>query len=76
MVYAGSDPRFILRRLSILANEDVGLADPNAIVVVNACAQAARSRRDARGTLPPNPSDTLYRSVTRSSTIAFIQVTA
>ncbi len=40
MVYAGEDPRFILRRLSILASEDVGLGDPNAIVVVNACAQA------------------------------------
>jgi putative ATPase len=40
MVYAGEDPRFILRRMLILAGEDVGLADPNAIVVVNACAQA------------------------------------
>lgn len=40
MVYAGEDPRFILRRLSILASEDVGLADPNAVVIVNACAQA------------------------------------
>jgi putative ATPase len=40
MVYAGEDPRFILRRLLILAGEDVGLADPNAVAVVNACAQA------------------------------------
>lgn len=40
MVVAGEDPRFILRRLYILAAEDVGLADPNAVVVVNACAQA------------------------------------
>jgi putative ATPase len=40
MVAAGEDPRFILRRLYILAGEDVGLADPEAIVVVNACAQA------------------------------------
>jgi putative ATPase len=40
MIYAGEDPRFILRRLIILAGEDVGLADPNAVVVVNACAQA------------------------------------
>jgi putative ATPase len=40
MVYAGEDPRFILRRMLILAGEDVGMADPNAIVVVNACAQA------------------------------------
>jgi putative ATPase len=39
MIYAGEDPRFILRRMLILAGEDVGLADPNAVVVVNACAQ-------------------------------------
>lgn len=40
MVYAGEDPRFIFRRMLILAGEDVGLADPNAVVVVNACAMA------------------------------------
>ena len=40
MVAAGEDPRFILRRLYILAAEDIGLADPNGVVVVNGCAQA------------------------------------
>lgn len=40
MVAAGEDPRFILRRLYILSAEDIGLADPNGIRVVNACAQA------------------------------------
>lgn len=40
MVYAGEDPRFILRRLYILAAEDTGLADPQAVVVVDACARA------------------------------------
>lgn len=40
MVYAGEDPRFIFRRMLILAGEDVGMADPNAVVVVNACATA------------------------------------
>ena len=38
MVYAGEDPRFIFRRLLILAGEDVGMADPNAIAIVHACA--------------------------------------
>ena len=33
MIYAGEDPRFILRRLLILAGEDIGLADPNALVI-------------------------------------------
>jgi putative ATPase len=40
MLHAGEDPRFVFRRLLILASEDVGLADPNAIVVVNALASA------------------------------------
>jgi len=40
MVYAGEDPRFIFRRMLIFAAEDVGLADPNAVRVVTACAQA------------------------------------
>ena len=40
MVYAGEAPRFIFRRMLIFAGEDVGMADPNAIQVVNACAQA------------------------------------
>jgi putative ATPase len=40
MMYAGEDPRFILRRLYILAAEDIGLADPQAVVVVDACARA------------------------------------
>jgi putative ATPase len=40
MIYAGEDPRFILRRLIVLAGEDIGLADPMGIVVVNAAAHA------------------------------------
>jgi len=40
MVYAGEDPRFIFRRMLIFAGEDVGLADPNAVRVVLACAEA------------------------------------
>ncbi len=40
MVYAGEDPRFILRRLLIFAAEDVGLADPRAVQVAVACASA------------------------------------
>ncbi len=40
MVYAGEDPRFIFRRMLILASEDVGLADPNALAVVTAAARA------------------------------------
>jgi putative ATPase len=40
MLGAGEDPRFIMRRLLILASEDIGLADPQALVQVAAAAQA------------------------------------
>jgi len=40
MVYAGEEPRFIFRRMLIFAAEDVGLADPDAIRVITACADA------------------------------------
>jgi len=40
MLYAGEDPRFIFRRMLIFASEDVGMADPAALGVVTACAQA------------------------------------
>jgi len=40
MVVAGEDPRFIARRLVILASEDVGMADPTALPVVMAAADA------------------------------------
>lgn len=40
MIYAGENPRFIFRRLLIQASEDIGLADSQAIVIVNSCAQA------------------------------------
>ncbi|WP_115118372.1 AAA family ATPase [Synechococcus sp. UW105] len=40
MVEAGENPRFIFRRMLISAGEDIGLADPQAVVVVEACAAA------------------------------------
>ena len=40
MLEAGEDPRFLARRLVILASEDIGNADPQALVLANAAAQA------------------------------------
>jgi putative ATPase len=42
MVEAGEDPRFIARRLVILASEDIGLADPTALTTAIATAQAVQ----------------------------------
>ena len=41
MIHAGEDPRFIARRIVICAAEDVGLADPMALVLANSAFQAA-----------------------------------
>lgn len=43
MVHAGEDPKFIARRMLILASEDVGNADPQAILVAHAAFKAAES---------------------------------
>ena len=40
MIYAGEDPRFIVRRMIIFASEDIGMADPQALSVATAAAQA------------------------------------
>ncbi|OIJ16607.1 AAA family ATPase [Anaerobacillus alkalilacustris] len=40
MLYAGEDPKFIARRLYVHAAEDIGLADPNALLIVQAAAYA------------------------------------
>ena len=40
MIESGEDPLFIIRRMVILASEDVGLADPQAMLIATACQQA------------------------------------
>jgi putative ATPase len=42
MVAGGEDPEFIARRLVILAAEDIGLANPNALLLANACFDALK----------------------------------
>lgn len=52
MVEAGEDPRFIARRLVILAAEDVGLADPHALVLAQAVAEAVAFIGMPEGRIP------------------------
>jgi putative ATPase len=40
MIHGGEDPLFICRRMIILASEDIGLANPNALLLANNCLQA------------------------------------
>ena len=43
MVEGGEDPKFIARRLLILAAEDIGLANPNALLIANTCFEAVKN---------------------------------
>jgi len=70
MVYAGESPRFIFRRMLIFAGEDVGMADPNAIQVVNACAQAFEQVGQPEGRFHLALA-ALYLSTARKSNSAF-----
>lgn len=80
MLAAGEDPRFILRRLIILASEDIGLADPMGLVVANAAAQAFEFIGLPEGVFPITEA-TLYLATAPKSnsctayfdTLAYIQ---
>lgn len=52
MIYAGEDPRFIARRILIHAAEDVGLANPYALLVASAAAQAVEHVGMPEGRIP------------------------
>ena len=52
MVIAGEDPRFIARRIAILAAEDIGLADPQALILAVAAHQAVEFIGWPEGELP------------------------
>ena len=43
MIEGGEDPLFIARRLLILASEDIGLANPNALLLANTCFQSVQA---------------------------------
>ena len=66
MIEAGENPRFIFRRMLISAGEDVGLADPQAVVVVEACA-AAFERIGLPEGLYPLSQAALYLACTEKS---------
>ena len=70
MLYAGEDPRFILRRLIILAGEDIGMADPMGLVVANAAAQAYEFIGLPEGIFPITEA-TIYLATAPKSNSAF-----
>jgi putative ATPase len=75
MLYAGEDPRFILRRLIVLAGEDIGLADPLGLVVANAAAQAYEYLGLPEGVFPITEA-TLYLATAPKSNSALAYFSA
>ncbi len=72
MVYAGEDPRYIFRRLVVLASEDVGLADPTVVAGVLACAQSFDRIGMPEGRFPLAQATLLLASAPKSnSTMGF-----
>jgi putative ATPase len=68
MIYAGEDPRFVLRRLLILAGEDIGLAEPMGLVVANAAAQAFEWMGMPEGIFPIVEATLFLASAPKSNT--------
>ena len=70
MIVGGEDPRFIARRLVILASEDIGLADPNALVIANATMQVVAQIGMPEGRIPL-ASTTIYLALAPKSNRAY-----
>ncbi len=81
MLAGGEEPRFIARRLVILASEDIGLANPNALLLANACFDTVHKigMPEARITLAETTiylatsakSNSAYNAINRA--LAFVQ---
>lgn len=73
MLHSGEDPRFIIRRLIILAAEDIGLADPQAMLIVQAAANAFEWVGMPEGRIPLAEA-TIYLSLAPKSNRAYLAI--
>lgn len=73
MIAAGEDPKFIARRIVICAAEDVGLANPNALVVANSAMQAVASIGMPEGRIILSEA-ALYVANSRKSNSAYVGI--
>ncbi|MFT4052318.1 MAG: replication-associated recombination protein A [Microbacterium sp.] len=73
MIEAGEDPRFIARRLVISASEDIGLADPHALVIATAAADAVAFIGMPEGRIPLAEA-TAYLATTAKSNAAYLAI--
>ncbi len=75
MIEAGEDPRFIARRLVISASEDIGLADPQALQIAVAAADAVAFIGMPEGRIPLAEA-TAYLATTAKSNAAYLAINA
>ncbi len=75
MLAGGEEPRFLARRLVILASEDIGLANPNALLLANACFDTVHKigMPEARITLAET---TIYLATSPKSNSAYMAIDA
>lgn len=75
MLLAGEDPRFIARRLVILASEDIGMADPQALGIAVACHEAVAFIGMPEGRIPLAET-TVYLATAPKSNAAYMGISA
>ena len=73
MLDGGEDPLFIARRLCILAAEDIGLANPNALLLANACFQTVQNIGMPEGRIPLAEA-TVYLASSPKSNSAYMAI--
>ena len=73
MVEGGEDPAFIARRLVISASEDIGLANPNALLLANACFDAVMKLGWPEGRIPLAEA-TIYLAASPKSNSAYMAI--
>ena len=75
MIEGGEDPKFIARRLVISASEDIGLANPNALLLANAAFDAVDKIGWPEGRIPLAEA-TVYLATSRKSNSAYLGIDA
>lgn len=73
MIAGGEDPMFIARRLVISASEDIGLANPNALLLAQACMDAVHKLGMPEGRIPLSQA-TIYLATSPKSNSAYMAI--
>ena len=73
MIEGGEDPKFIARRLVILASEDIGLANPNAMLLANSCFDVVNKIGWPEGRIPLAET-TIYLATCKKDNSAYLAI--